>query len=577
MMGCRATPIQRMYKQSRKPLPRCKHDTASNMPTNSNVALHFIGVGGSGMSALALVALSQGYLVSGSDLLRSAQLVQVEAKGAICFAGHSSTNVGSKKSSSSEPLYVPEDVHLTVSVPDAIVASSAVPRTNIEYSFAREAGIPVYNRAQWLTRTSKRKNVVAVAGTHGKTTTASMVAMVLLENDLDITALVGGNVRQFPGGENAIGGSGNFFLIEADEYDGAFLGLSPQIAVITNVEFDHPDLFKCLRDVRVAFKKFTRRIETGGSIVICGDDANSSTFMSKACSSKLEVVTYGFARNNLWRAMNVKSNTGGGTTFTVSRADVKKQDVSISLPGRHNVLNALAAIATASCIRDACDASCAAPSPSQRGCHRMKNLLCFDPVMFTALNNYRGIARRMQFVGFFGSCALYDDYAHHPTAIKAAIGAMREQYPEARVTVLFEPHTFSRTFVMLRSFVAALSEVDRVMVTSVYDARTELSALSSNAISGQDISRCIGSNSLYFDSFQDVVRQLLIESSILDSGKYCEGDIGNEIYEEEAENLPDVLTDNVHSVTLILGAGSSVEISAVLLRALRFAELGTKT
>jgi UDP-N-acetylmuramate-alanine ligase len=290
-----------------------------------------------------------------------------------------------------------------------------------------------------------------------------------------------------------------------------------------------------------------------------------------------EVVTYGFARNNLWRAMNVKSNTGGGTTFTVSRADVKKQDVSISLPGRHNVLNALAAIATASCIRDACDASCAAPSPSQRGCHRMKNLLCFDPVMFTALNNYRGIARRMQFVGFFGSCALYDDYAHHPTAIKAAIGAMREQYPEARVTVLFEPHTFSRTFVMLRSFVAALSEVDRVMVTSVYDARTELSALSSNAISGQDISRCIGSNSLYFDSFEDVVRQLLIESSILDSGKYCEGDIGNEIYEEEAENLPDVLTDNVHSVTLILGAGSSVEISAVLLRALRFAELGTKT
>lgn len=257
--------------------PRTTTPTSDSRSGRSEHTVHFLGIGGAGISALATIALSQGYSVSGSDLHRSSHLQRVEDNGAKCFVGHSARNVGASDSPDSRL----QDVG-SKSFPDALVVSSAVQRDNVEIAFAKEIGIPIYNRSRWLARVTRGKRVVAIAGTHGKTSTSAMLAFVLRDIGMDISAIVGGAVRQFPGASNAAGGCGDIFVLEADEYDGAFLGLTPSLAVITNMEFDHPDMFATIEDVLVSYTRFVHRVKAGGIIVACGDDVNIEAIRENA-------------------------------------------------------------------------------------------------------------------------------------------------------------------------------------------------------------------------------------------------------------------------------------------------------
>lgn len=272
--------------------PRTTTTSDSRSSDRSEQTVHFLGIGGAGISALATIALSQGYSVSGSDLHRSSHLQRVEKNGAKCFVGHSARNVGASDSPASRL----QDVG-SQSVPDALVVSSAVQRDNVETAFAKEIGIPVYNRSRWLARVTRRRRVVAIAGTHGKTSTSAMLAFVLRDIGMDIGAVVGGAVRQFPDESNAVGGSGDIFVLEADEYDGAFLGLTPSLAVITNIEFDHPDMFATMEDVLVSYSRFVHRVKAGGIIVACGDDANIRALRENAADK----VRRGVIKNFLFK------------------------------------------------------------------------------------------------------------------------------------------------------------------------------------------------------------------------------------------------------------------------------------
>jgi hypothetical protein len=225
------------------------------------------------MSALAIIALSQGYRVSGSDARASAQLDAVREAGATCFVGHDARHVGGSDARETSTLDDPSREPI-VDPPDAVVVSSAVPGDNVEVAFARETGIPVFSRAQWLARVTRGRSVAAVAGTHGKTSTSAALAVALRSAGLDVSAIVGGNVPQFPNGRNAVGGGDDVFVVEADEYDGAFLGLEPTTAVLLNVEHDHPDMFEDERAVIEMFARFLKRVKPGGTVVACGDDAN---------------------------------------------------------------------------------------------------------------------------------------------------------------------------------------------------------------------------------------------------------------------------------------------------------------
>ena len=249
-------------------------------PRRLEHTVHFIGIGGTGISALARIAITEGYVVSGSDARGSAQLRRLEKEGAICFVGHSTKNLG--VSSLKKTTVTSRGTRLSLEAPDAMVVSSAVQTYNVEASFAKRVGLPVYNRSQWLARVTRGREVVAVAGTHGKTSTSAALSVVLRELGFDITTIVGGQVPQFPGDATAIGGTDKIFVLEADEYDGAFLGLTPDVTILTSVDFDHPDMFDSLHDVRSIFARFVRRVRPGGCIIACGDDENVNVLRAEA-------------------------------------------------------------------------------------------------------------------------------------------------------------------------------------------------------------------------------------------------------------------------------------------------------
>ena len=388
--------------------------------------IHFVGIGGAGMSGIAEVLLNLGYQISGSDLAQNAATRRLESLGATVIIGHASANVAGA---------------------NAVVVSTAVSNSNPEVQAARAARVPVVPRALMLAELMRLKQGIAVAGTHGKTTTTSLVASVLAEAGLDPTFVIGGRLTS--AGANARLGSGEYIVVEADESDASFLNLQPVIAVITNIDADHMETYgHDFARLKQAFVEFTQHLPFYGNAILCADDAavrQIMPFVSKP------VTTYGFAEDAQVRAVDVLAE-GGRMRFSTRREGRGGTlDIVLNLPGLHNVQNALAAVAVAS------------------------ELGIEDQAIVNALAGFKGVGRRFQRYGEVaipagGRFTLVDDYGHHPAEMAATIAAARGAFPGRRLVLAFQPHRYTRTRDCFEDFVRVLSSVDALVLADVYAA-----------------------------------------------------------------------------------------------------------
>ncbi|MCC6535109.1 MAG: UDP-N-acetylmuramate--L-alanine ligase [Burkholderiales bacterium] len=394
--------------------------------------IHFVGIGGAGMSGIAEVLINLGYQVSGSDLASNAATEHLAALGASIARGHDARNVESA---------------------DVVVVSTAVAADNPEVVQARELNVPVVPRALMLAELLRFKQGIAVAGTHGKTTTTSLVACVLAEAGMDPTFVIGG--RLVSAGSHAKLGSGEFIVVEADESDASFLHLQPVAAVVTNIDADHMETYgHSLERLRQTFLAFLQQLPFYGVAVLCIEDANVRAILADVAKP---VVTYGFDLEAHVRAVDV-AHQGGRMRFRVERkrkarssAALPDLEVDLNLPGEHNVLNALAAIAIG------------------------MEVGASDAAITRALNEFRGVGRRFQRYGEIdlpagGRCSVIDDYGHHPAEMAATLAAVRGAYPNRRVVLAFQPHRYTRTRDLFEDFVRVLSTVDALLLTEVYPA-----------------------------------------------------------------------------------------------------------
>ena len=400
----------------------------------SNCHVHLIGIGGIGLSAIAKVLLEEGNRVSGSDLKLSPITDALAARGATVYQGHRAENVG--------------DAEL-------VIVSSAIPADNPEAAAARARGIPVVKRDWMLGRMMEGRFGIAVAGSHGKTTITAMIALVLAEAGLDPTFIVGGILENL--GTNAKAGRGEHFVIEADEYDRTFLGLRPRIAVVTNIEMDHPDCYPELDDLVEVFREFLDLVPADGCVIGCGDEERVRGVLEVG-SWKLEVgriVTYGLNEGVDWRAVDVRPNELGGHDFVALHDGYAVGEFGLRVPGLHNVQNSLAVLAVAHRL---------GPSTgSGQGLHLTD--------VGETLRSYRGVQRRFEVKGEANGIVVIDDYAHHPTQIRTTLRAARERYPGRTIWAVFQPHTYSRTKALLGEFAASFADADHLVVTEIYAAR----------------------------------------------------------------------------------------------------------
>jgi UDP-N-acetylmuramate--alanine ligase len=387
--------------------------------------VHFVGIGGSGMSGIAEVMLSLGYQVQGSDLKSNAQVQRLCRLGATVFIGHDAANIA--------------DV-------DAVVVSSAVDNSNPEVAAAREALLPVVPRAEMLAELMRFRYSIAVAGTHGKTTTTSLVASVLAEGGLDPTFVIGGRLKSAD--TNARLGQGEYLVAEADESDASFSHLKPMLAVVTNIDADHMSTYDGdIEKLRQGFVDFLHNLPFYGLAVVCGDDPGVKAILGQIGRT---VISYGVSEDSEVRAVDIKFNEGV-TTFRVVREDRSEPlDVHLRLPGLHNVRNALAAIAVAG------------------------ELQISDQAVINALGNFEGIDRRFQSLGEIrtsnGRIMLVDDYGHHPTEVAATLAAARAGWPKRRIVLVFQPHRYTRTRDLLDDFASVLADADVLVLLDVYAA-----------------------------------------------------------------------------------------------------------
>jgi UDP-N-acetylmuramate--alanine ligase len=387
--------------------------------------IHFVGIGGSGMSGIAEVLLNLGYGVSGSDIAANAATERLARLGARVTVGHAADNVAGA---------------------DAVVVSTAVQHDNPEVVSARGRRIPVVPRALMLAELMRLKQGIAVAGTHGKTTTTSLVASVLAGAGLDPTFVIGG--RLTAAASNARLGAGEFIVVEADESDASFLHLLPVMAVVTNIDADHMDTYgHDFARLKAAFVQFLQNLPFYGSAILCADDANVREIMPFVSKP---IVTYGLAPEAMVRAEAVAASDGG-MRFRAVREGAAALDVRLNLPGRHNVQNALAAIAVGT------------------------ELGVGDAAILEALAEFRGVGRRFQRYGDAplpggGRFALVDDYGHHPAEMAAALEAARGAFPGRRIVLAFQPHRYTRTRDLFEDFVRVLSTVDALVLAEVYPA-----------------------------------------------------------------------------------------------------------
>ena len=394
--------------------------------------VHFIGIGGSGLSAIARLLSENGYTVTGSDRTMSTFAADLQAAGATIYIGH-------------HPRYVQGA--------DWVVRSSAVPDDNPEVKAALLAGIPVYKRADFLGKLMEDKTGIAVAGTHGKTTTTAMLAFALAEMGRHPSFIVGGVLKNY--GVNARAGNGDLFVIEADEYDRMFLGLKPRIEVITNLEHDHPDCYPTMDDMVSAFQSFVSLLPPNGTLIASIEDPGAAALLNAARLNGRRVVAYTLQgdmtiKAQHWiQARNVKANERGGFDFeaTTNFGEIESARVSLQVPGQHNVRNALATLAVVATLRLSIKDAAA------------------------ALRRFAGTGRRFEVLGEARGVTVVNDYAHHPTEIKATLAAARSRYPAGRIWAVWQPHTYSRTKTLFNDFVGAFGDAHEVIVTEVYAAR----------------------------------------------------------------------------------------------------------
>ena len=341
---------------------------------------------------------------------------------------------------------------------ELVITTSAAPPDHVELSMARALNIPVYKRADVMRSLMSGQVGIAVAGTHGKTTTTSMITHILLETRQDPSYIIGGILRNT--GKNAGLGRGKAFVVEADEYDNMFHGLWPQVAVVTSVEFDHPDFFPSHAEMFKSFSTFTGQIKPDGLLVACADDPAALILARNREVLGRAILTYGIDNPEAhWRAANLRTSANQRQVFEVRRDGDLLGEAVLNQPGRHNILNALAALAVA----------------DQQG-------IPFKDAA-AALATFQGAGRRFDLRGEIGGVAVIDDYAHHPTAIRVTLDAARQRYPDRAVWAVWQPHTYSRTQALLDDYLAAFAAADHVLVTDIYAAREEpLPGVSSAAL-----------------------------------------------------------------------------------------------
>lgn len=388
--------------------------------------VHLIGIGGTGLSAIARVLKQKGYEVSGSDRIETGQIQELRAQGVRVFIGH-------------QPL--------NVSGADLVLRSSAVTDDNVEVQEALRLHIPVIKRAEILDRLMEDQVCLAVAGTHGKTTTTAMLAWVLSALGADPSYIIGSN--SFNLGDNARAGKGKFFVIEADEYDYMFLGLRPKISIVTNIEHDHPDCFPTYSEVMLAFKTFASQTLASGFLIACGEDPGAASLLEFAREEGIQCASYGIGAGKFdFCATDVTSNTIGGHQFICTRGDgAFLANTSLQVPGLHNVRNALACMAVASSLE----------LPPGK--------------VAAALQDFQGTARRFEVLGEISEVTVISDYAHHPSEIQATLSAARVRYPERKIWAVWQPHTYSRTRTLQSEFSRSFEAADQVLVTEVFAAR----------------------------------------------------------------------------------------------------------
>ena len=387
--------------------------------------IHFVGIGGSGMSGIAEVLLNLGYKVSGSDLASNAASQRLQSLGADVRIGHAAENIAGA---------------------DAVVTSTAVNEANPEVVAARAAKVPIVPRASMLGELMRLKRGIAIAGTHGKTTTTSLVASVLAQGGLDPTFVIGGRLNS--AGANAKLGSGEYIVAEADESDASFLNLSPMIEVITNIDADHMETYEHdFEKLKAAFVNFTHRLPFYGRAMMCIDDANVRSILPQVTKP---VTTYGFSEDAEVRALNARAE-GIQMHFTVRQQGYPDTDFVLNQPGMHNVLNACSAIAIA------------------------REIGVPDEATAQGLREFNGVGRRFTRYGEIelpqgGSFTLVDDYGHHPVEAQVTLAAARAAYPGRRLVLAFQPHRYSRTRDLFEDFVKVLAAPDVLLLAEVYPA-----------------------------------------------------------------------------------------------------------
>ena len=395
--------------------------------------IFFIGIGGSGMSGLAEVLFNLGYEVSGSDIKESEVTERLEVLGINLSIGHKVTNL--------------DDV-------DMVIKSTAIEETNVELTHARKLGLPILERAELLSSLMNMKRGVAIAGTHGKTTTTSILASIMTEAMLDPTFINGGIINSFA--SNAKLGTGDYMLAEADESDKSFLMLQPSLEIITNIDADHLVNYKNnMNNLEEAFVKFVKKLPFNGLLVACGDDPIIKKLVG---SFSRKTILYGFEDHNDYIISNYKTESFT-SEFTLSYDKGSVSRLKLNLPGKHNVLNATAASVLA----------------IEEGVSLIN--------VKSALEKFSGIRRRMEFLGNLGDTVVIDDYGHHPTEIRNTILTLRESFPGSEITMVFQPHRFSRTKDLYEEFVEVLQLVEGLILLEIYSAGEKpIDGISSSAL-----------------------------------------------------------------------------------------------
>jgi UDP-N-acetylmuramate--alanine ligase len=433
--------------------------------------IHMIGIGGSGMSAIGRVLLESGYEISGSDRELNPLAANLQKAGARIFVGHHARNITGA---------------------NLVIRSSAIPDTNPEVEAALAAGIPVLKRADFLGQLISKDNrqSIAICGTHGKTTTTAMISWMLSSLRMDPSFIIGGVSKNL--NANAHSGKGSYFVIEADEYDRMFLGLTPNYIVVTNIEHDHPDCYPTLQDYQKAFYNFISNLQPDGMVFACKDDPGSSELIRRIKERGIRVFSYGIEPDPEadheplpavqsgfqvdYLAKKIKKNNLGCFDFEVWRLATGETPVflvtlSLQVPGIHNIRNSLAAVAIAHSI----------------------GLSLAD--VAESMHTFTGTGRRFEIVGEVNGITLIDDYAHHPTEIRTTLAAARSRFPFRKLWVVWQPHTFSRTRTLQNEFSTAFVDADEVILTSIYGAREssdlasmeELVSNLKNSISGPPV------------------------------------------------------------------------------------------